>query len=106
VPRSNAHRRRGRRRPAEPAPELDLDRALGNQRLESHPDGDWYVRRLSGASSAKTYRCPGCNQDIPPGVPHVVTWPAEEPMGAFGGVQDRRHWHTACWNSRDRRGRR
>jgi hypothetical protein len=105
VPRSNVPRRRGRRRPAEPAPELDVARALGNQRLEGHADGEWHVRQLSGSSSDKTYRCPGCNQEIRPGVPHVVAWPAEA-IGAFGGVTDRRHWHTACWGSRDRRGRR
>jgi hypothetical protein len=29
---------------------------------------------------------------------HVVAWPE------FGhGVDDRRHWHTACWNARERR---
>jgi hypothetical protein len=34
---------------------------------------------------------------IPSGVPHVVTWPEHS------GVDDRRHWHKACWNAKDRR---
>jgi hypothetical protein len=31
-------------------------------------------------------------------LPHVVVWPAEE----WGSVDDRRHWHTACWSARTR----
>jgi hypothetical protein len=34
---------------------------------------------------------------IPSGVPHVVAWPEHS------GVDDRRHWHKACWNAKDRR---
>ncbi|MFY1678875.1 MULTISPECIES: ATP/GTP-binding protein [unclassified Streptomyces] len=59
---------------------------------------DWNVRHVAGASArGKAYRCPGCDQTIPDGVPHVVAWPEH------GGVDDRRHWHRACWNARDRR---
>ena len=59
---------------------------------------EWSVRHVAGASAeGKTYRCPGCDQLIPGGMPHVVAWP--EPAG----VDDRRHWHKACWNARDRR---
>jgi hypothetical protein len=57
---------------------------------------EWIVRRLTGASSTKTYRCPGCNQEIRPTTPHVVVWPSL-------AVDMRRHWHTPCWNSRSRR---
>jgi len=105
MPRSNRPRRSdrsGRRRPtAEP---LDVDRALsGGGRREQGADGQWLVRPISGQSATKAFRCPGCRQEIPPGVAHVVAWPAEEPIGAFGGVEDRRHWHRACWSARDRR---
>jgi hypothetical protein len=58
---------------------------------------EWVVRPVAGAASAKHYRCPGCDQGIPPGVPHVVAWRAHD------GLDDRRHWHRACWQARDRR---
>jgi hypothetical protein len=70
------------------------------QQVEEHPDGDWAVRSISGSAATKTYRCPGCDQEIRPGVPHVVAWPSDRPSGE----DDRRHWHTPCWNARGRRG--
>jgi hypothetical protein len=54
------------------------------------------VRQVSGASG-KAYRCPGCDQEVRPATPHVVAWPE-------GRADDRRHWHTACWSARERRG--
>jgi hypothetical protein len=69
-------------------------------RTESGPDGDWQVRHIAGAQATKVYRCPGCDHEILPGVPHVVAWPALDQ----GSVQDRRHWHTGCWSARGRRG--
>ena len=72
---------------------------LGLEVLEHWPDGDWHVRRITGSASTKTYRCPGCDQDIRPATPHVVAWPED-------GLADRRHWHTPCWRLRDRRRRR
>ncbi|MBX6767782.1 MAG: ATP/GTP-binding protein [Actinomadura rubrobrunea] len=71
-----------------------------NRRVEEGPDGDWIVQAIAGANAVKSYRCPGCDQLIPPGVPHVVAWPADE----RGGAEDRRHWHRPCWQARDRRG--
>lgn len=68
-------------------------------RRESARDGEWNVRHVPGGSSVKDYRCPGCEQRIPAGVGHVVTWPAD----GTGGVDDRRHWHLPCWNARSRR---
>ena len=77
----------------------------GPERVESWPDGDWVVRRIPGAGSAKAYRCPGCDQEIVPGTPHVVAWPADGARMAGGvGVEERRHWHTGCWQHRLRRG--
>ncbi|MBK6872671.1 MAG: hypothetical protein IPG94_15275 [Kineosporiaceae bacterium] len=103
MPRSNRPRRRARGEPS-PEPVIDRDRALyGTGRLEQHPDGEWLVRPVSVAAAGKAYLCPGCRQQIPPRVAHLVAWPAEEPIGAFGGVEDRRHWHRACWTARHRR---
>ncbi|TWD13872.1 hypothetical protein [Marihabitans asiaticum] len=56
----------------------------------------WAVRRLSGASSTRVYRCPGCEHDIAPGTAHVVVWPDD----AMGSAEDRRHWHSSCWRAR------
>ncbi|OZM73862.1 hypothetical protein CFN78_06050 [Amycolatopsis antarctica] len=77
-----------------------LGAATGWARAESGPDGDWLVRSVPGASASKFYRCPGCDHEIRPGVPHVVAWPADE----TGSAEDRRHWHRACWQARGRRG--
>ncbi|GAB4080202.1 hypothetical protein [Modestobacter muralis] len=79
------------------------------QPIEQAGDGDWVVRPLTGSGSDKTYRCPGCDQEIRPGVPHVVAWPAYardsdlEPWDTESSADWRRHWHTACWRNRDRR---
>jgi hypothetical protein len=90
--------------PRRNAPKNEDPRPLGGgagwARAESGPDGDWLVRAISGAQAQKTYRCPGCDHEIRPGTPHVVAWPAEE----TGSVEERRHWHQACWDSRGRRG--
>ena|SRR6202035_5201452 len=73
--------------------------AYGPEDTEEGPDGEWVVRQVAGANASKPYRCPGCDQEIPAGVAHVVAWPADS-----GGADDRRHWHTPCWHNRLRRG--
>jgi hypothetical protein len=89
-------RRNYRRRDAE-AP-IDQDRARrGVEVVQVNVDGEWLVRTVTG--STKAYRCPGCDQEIRPGVEHLVAWPADE----RGDLTDRRHWHTGCWRARDRR---
>ena len=81
-------------------PPLDEGRARGGvERVRAARDGDWLVRAIPGDASAKTYRCPGCDQEIPPGTPHVVAWPAD----GYGDLSDRRHWHAACWRARETR---
>jgi hypothetical protein len=92
VPRQN---RRQRDDAAEIAAE-SLGR--GAARRDSGADGDWLVRTVTGAAATKTYRCPGCDQEIGLGVAHLVVWPDD-----VGGAENRRHWHTACWNARGRR---
>ncbi|MGW6377842.1 ATP/GTP-binding protein [Rhodococcus sp. NPDC055112] len=73
-------------------------------RIDSGPAGyddeRYLVRPVPGSHATKTYRCPGCDHEIRPGVPHLVAWPADE----LGGAEDRRHWHTGCWNGRGSRG--
>ena len=71
---------------------------LGPERAESWPDGDWVVRQVPGAAAAKTYRCPGCDQEIVPGTAHLVVWTADN-----RAADDRRHWHNPCWQRRPRR---
>ncbi|MFM7596907.1 MAG: hypothetical protein ACKOFP_04260 [Actinomycetota bacterium] len=82
----------GRRRPARKptTPREDV--------IEEHADGDWYVRPITGSSSTKVYRCPGCDHEIVPATPHIVAWPVH------AGSDERRHWHSPCWRARDRRG--
>lgn len=72
--------------------------ALGTT-TERYAGSLWSVRRVSGVRATREYRCPGCQQEIAIGVPHVVAWPAE----GVGGLGDRRHWHTGCWQRRDAR---
>jgi len=68
---------------------------LGPERTESAPDGDWVIRAVPGGAATKTYRCPGCDQEIRPGTAHIVVWPAYTP-----GLAERRHWHSPCWRGR------
>lgn len=56
------------------------------------------VQAVSGATR-RTYRCPGCHQEIRPGTPHLV-------VVADGDVEGRRHWHTQCWRQELRRRKR
>jgi hypothetical protein len=67
------------------------------ERREEGPDGTWMVRSITGSSSTKAYRCPGCDQEIRPATPHVVAWPEDD-------IDQRRHWHSACWRARSQRG--
>lgn len=60
------------------------------------PTGGVEVRRVQPYQARKTYRCPGCNQDIAAGTGHVVVVPLDAP-------DLRRHWHAPCWASRARR---
>lgn len=65
-------------------------------RREAGPDSDemYVVRTIPGSRAFKTYRCPGCDHEIPPGVAHIVAWAVDD------GEDDRRHWHRGCWNGR------
>ncbi len=81
------------------ADEVSPLKAIGSvQAAQSHPDGEWNVRTVTGANATKTYRCPGCQQEIRPGTPHLVAWRADR----HDGEEFRRHWHTPCWSRRGR----
>lgn len=86
--------RQNRRRDADVAPV----RTVGNERREPWAGEEYAVRTVTGAAAVKAYRCPGCDQEVPPGRPHVVVWPAVDAVAA-----DRRHWHSGCWTARERR---
>lgn len=66
--------------------------------LEVKADGEWMVQPMSAEAATKTYACPGCNRTFGPGVAHVVTWPRLAGIGSTSAVEERRHWHTGCWN--------
>jgi hypothetical protein len=80
--------------PREPRPLGDVF-----TRTERGPgtDEEYIVRTIPGSRALKTYRCPGCDHEIPPGVAHMVAWPV------YGGEDDRRHWHSGCWKGRHTR---
>ena len=71
----------------------DGPRVPAGERVE---DG-YVVRSVAGTASPRPYRCPGCDHELRASTPHVVAWPDGYP-------DDRRHWHTACWSARVRRG--
>ena len=83
--------RRNRREHDQEPPELKLGNVA---RTENHPDGEWKVTSLTGETSVKVYRCPGCQGEIQPGTAHIVAWNVDY------SAEDRRHWHTACWKRR------
>lgn len=58
------------------------------------PDAE--VRFVTAADASKTYLCPGCGRDIPPGLGHLVAVPPDAP-------DLRRHWHRGCWDNRSQR---
>lgn len=66
------------------------------QTVEEHNEGIYTVRKITGSSSSKPYRCPGCDQLIPTATPHIVAWIDDD-------LDSRRHWHTSCWSKKDQR---
>jgi hypothetical protein len=74
--------------------------SASHSRADLKADGRWILRTLPGASAVQTYRCPGCQADIRPGTAHLVAWPDDPGWMAESGVEQRRHWHTSCWQRR------
>ena len=93
--------RRNRRQHHSPRYVLPRDGStfIGTQEMEgpSWTNGEIFkVRQIGSGAATKFYICPGCNQNIPPGVAHIVAWPKDTGRGA----DDRRHWHKHCWSRR------
>ena len=59
-------------------------------------DDDVEVRFVHPFQARKEYVCPGCQQEIPAGMGHVVVVPRATP-------DLRRHWHRPCWERRTKR---
>lgn len=57
---------------------------------------DTKTRFIQPYEAVKTYLCPGCNREIPPGMGHMVAIPQDAP-------DLRRHWHRGCWTNRKSR---
>jgi hypothetical protein len=89
--------RQNRRRVETDAPAARGASTLG-QRVDEWRGEDYVVRGVTSLGAAKTYRCPGCDQQVQAGQPHLVVWPVYD-----AEAQDRRHWHSPCWAARDRR---
>ena len=64
--------------------------------FDERDDDALEVRHVQPYEAVKTYRCPGCDHEIPPGLGHEVVVPLATPT-------DRRHWHTGCWRRSARR---
>ncbi len=74
-----------------------------DERVETYGGEQYVVRRVTGSAARKAYTCPGCHQQIRPATPHTVAWPEVPSMFSSDGLDERRHWHNACWAARDRR---
>jgi len=113
MPRRNLPARHGGARTAGAAPRSRQAGAAqgpgelrAGEQVQFWREVEYRVRPVSGASSAgassagsaSSYRCPGCDQLLAAGVAHLVAWPAEDLHAS-----DRRHWHRACWQARERR---
>jgi hypothetical protein len=74
-------------------------------RTELFHGEEYVVRRVTGAAATKPYTCPGCHQTIRPATPHTVAWPVVPSSFATDatGLDERRHWHHACWSARESR---
>jgi hypothetical protein len=83
--------RRHSRRRVEPRP----GRAISTDRVEVRDGAQWHVRPLAGSS--REYTCPACHQPVRPGTGHVLVWPVVKALLSAEAIDERRHWHTACW---------
>src|SRR5690606_26764838 len=86
----------GRRHRGDAHRELDLERATGGRSATTRQGEEWTVQKVRG--NEKTYRCPGCQQEIAAWTPHVVTWAQDSLFGTEAALAARRHWHSSCWD--------
>lgn len=92
-----ARKNRSQKRSAPHTP-LNVDK-LGNswRRTEIKRGREWTVQPISEVNATKTYTCPGCQGEIPPGMAHVASWRNDGVLGDAADLENRRHWHNACW---------
>ena len=83
--------RRHSRRRVEPR----SGRSLAADRVEMRDAAEWHVRALAG--SPREYTCPACHRPVRPGTGHLLVWPVVKPLLSAEAIDERRHWHTACW---------
>ena len=89
---------RQNRRRADAAASASRPMSTGGERREDWRGEQYVVRGVTSLGAAKDYRCPGCDQEIRRGLPHLVAWPDFEAES-----REHRHWHSACWAARGRR---
>ncbi|MDO4898255.1 MAG: ATP/GTP-binding protein [Rothia sp. (in: high G+C Gram-positive bacteria)] len=68
--------------------------------VERTPGGDWMVQYIPAINALKTYKCPECERAIPPGTAHLVIWQQDHMFGKGRAIEERRHWHKGCWETR------
>lgn len=79
----------------------DISRILDPApRVEQAADGDWFVQYIPAINAIKSYKCPECERQISPGTPHLVVWQQDHMFGKARAIQERRHWHKHCWETR------
>ena len=91
------------RMPKRPSKHLRTPRPLNSgsfATLVVKADGEWMVQTMPADIASKTYTCPGCGLVVPAGQAHLVAWPRYASIGSSSAVDERRHWHTPCWERR------
>lgn len=90
-------RGKSRRRAPRPEPRDVTRLAYGGARVVTRRGEEWFVREIPAHRAEKSYRCPGCGADVPPGQAHLVVWSAQHLFGDEAALRERRHWHAHCW---------
>lgn len=62
----------------------------------THDGVEVEVRRIQPYQALKPYTCPGCHGTVAAHTGHLVVVPIH-------AVEDRRHWHSSCWERRSHR---
>jgi hypothetical protein len=79
-------------------PARDVTRlAYGGAQKQFRRGAEWFVREIPAHRAEKSYRCPDCGTNVPPGQAHIVAWSAEHLFGDSAALQERRHYHSHCW---------
>lgn len=89
-----------RRRERRPPTEQEREEAL--ERVRASVVGPSWAQvegmKVQSSVARKSYLCPYCNGTIAVGTTHVVAYPEDR-------LDDRRHYHSACWSKQSKRPR-